>query len=133
MLPYNNNALKNKGSSHTVEETIFGESNKVPDKKSWAQVTEAFRPGISSPPIINKPQKDTLCDEAQGWKTVSKGPNMKTSDNLQSVNVSTHNRFEKLSETNCICKDEIMNLQEKNERLKIKFKDLKEIVDLSKV
>ena len=31
------------------------------------------------------------------------------------------------------CKEELMILQEENERVKIKFKDLKEIVDLSKV
>ena len=129
---------------------------------------------------------------------------MKTSDNLQSLNVSTHNRVEKLSETDCIietniihsypkggnkfiskhslenhmrnyheakklniectekeatneleqekkkhgqtrkaleslrmeyygCKNELMNLQEKNLWLKILFKYLKEIVDISKV
>ena len=38
-------------------------------------------------------------DESQGWKTVKKGPKLQTNDTLQSTKVSTHNRFEKLSES----------------------------------
>ena len=108
MLPHNHSAFKNKRTNHTVQETtLFGEPNKLPDKKSWAQVTEAFRPGLINPPIFDKPLKDKHNDEAQGWKTVKKGRKMQTNDKLESTNVSTHNRFEKLMESDCVIETNI--------------------------